>query len=287
MSRGTDRDANLSIGLDTCRVAKEERADIALFPEMWSIGYTFPKQSMHDSGEQLSAEEFAAIAEPPDGPWVGEFRALAIELEMAIAITYLERTPAGSRNTVSVFDRRGNEILRYAKAHLCDFQSEGNLEPGREFPVVDLETAAGPVRIAAMICYDREFPEPARLLMLDGAELVLVPNACTIDDNRMAQLRTRSFENMYAVAMANYAAPQHNGRSVVFDGVAHDEHGRGLDPTVVEASDASGVIVADLDLERLRDYREKGVWGPKFRHPELYGRLSAPRAGDTGRLPSR
>lgn len=68
--------------------------------------------------------------------------------------------------------------------------------------------------------------------MLNNAELVLVPNACSIDDNRMAQLRTRSFENMVAVAMTNYGAPRHNGRSVLFDGIANDEHGqpRGFRP---------------------------------------------------------
>ncbi len=48
---------------------------------------------------------------------------------------------------------------------------ERNLTPGEDFYVTDLDTARGPVRVGAMICYDREFPESARLLMLKGAEL--------------------------------------------------------------------------------------------------------------------
>lgn len=76
---------------------------------------------------------------------------------MAIAITYLEWTVNGSRNTMSLFDRHGEEVLRYAKVHLCTFHSEDSLEPGTEFPVVELDTAAGPVRVGTLICYGREF----------------------------------------------------------------------------------------------------------------------------------
>lgn len=80
-----------------------------------------------------------------------------------------------------------------------------------------------PVRVGAMICYDREFPESARLLMLQGAELILVPNACPMELNRLAQLRARSFDNMAAVATCNYplGQPDCNGRSTVFDGVVY------------------------------------------------------------------
>lgn len=273
VSKGEDREANLTAGVEACREAQALGADLALFPEMWSIGYSFPNQSLHDSAPILEPSEFAAQAESPTGEWVDTFRELASELEMAIAVTYLEQTPTGSRNTMSLFDRSGDEVLRYAKVHLCAFHSERSLEAGTEFPVVDLDTAAGSVRVGALICYDREFPEAARLLMLDGAELVLIPNACGIDDNRMAQLRTRSFENMFALAMANYGAPQHNGRSVAFDGVANDENGDSRDPTIIEAGEATGVVIADIDLDRLRSYRVREVWGPNYRHPELYAPL--------------
>ncbi len=275
VSQGTDREANLIAGVEACREAKALGADLALFPEMWSIGYTFPKQSLRDPAPKLEPSGFAAHAESATGRWVGTYRALASELEMAIAVTYLEQTPTGSRNSMSLFDRSGEEVLRYAKVHLCAFHSEGNLEAGTNFPVVDLDTAAGSVRVGALICYDREFPEAARLLMLDGAELVLIPNACGIDDNRMAQLRTRSFENMFAVAMANYGAPQHNGRSVAFDGIVNDESGSPRDPTIVEADETAGVAIANIDLDQLRAYRAREVWGPNHRRPALYAPLSS------------
>ena len=64
-----------------------------------------------------------------------------------------------------------------------------------------------------MICADREFPGPATELMLNGAELIVVPNACTWDDIRTAGLKTRVFENLVGAALANYPAPAANGNS--------------------------------------------------------------------------
>ena len=52
-----------------------------------------------------------------------------------------------------------------------------------------------------MICFDREFPESARILMLKGAEIILVPNACPMEINRISQLRARAFENMLGLVL--------------------------------------------------------------------------------------
>jgi predicted amidohydrolase len=126
-----------------------------------------------------------------------------------------------------------------------------------------------------MICYDREFPESARALMLAGAEIVLVPNACDMEINRLTQLRARASENMIAVAMANYAAPRW-GHSVAFDGVAFALDGSGSrDMLVVEAGEHPGVYPAYLDLDTLRAYRRAETWGNAFRRPAAYGPLTA------------
>ena len=102
---------------------------------------------------------------------------------------------------------------------------EAVIESGEEFYVSTLDTAQGEVEVGAMICFDREFPESARLLMLKGAELILTPNACELEINRLSQYRARSFENMAALAMANYPHPQFNGNSIAFDGIAFDQDG--------------------------------------------------------------
>lgn len=105
---------------------------------------------------------------------------------MAIAVTLLEKHEPKPRNTVCLFDRHGELIYRYSKVHICDFgedDDEGVLDAGYDFYVAELDTAKGRIKVGSMICYDREFPESARVLMMKGAELLLVPNACPMEIN--------------------------------------------------------------------------------------------------------
>ena len=260
-------EGQLRKGMEACRKAKALGADIALFPEMWSSGYDIPE----DAGR------LRELAVEANGPFVSAFGALAGELDMAIAVTFLERFQPTPRNSAVLFDRRGVRRLLYAKVHTCDFGDEARLTAGTDFPAVWLDTALGPVRIGMMICYDREFPESARILMLKGAELILGPNACPMEINRLSQLRGRAFENMTAIATANYPSgqPDCNGRSTVFDGVAYvPELPESRDTCILEAGEAEGVYVAELDLDRLRDYRRREVHGNAYRRPEKYGLLT-------------
>ncbi len=269
-SSGMDGGANRAKGESFCRHAAALGADIALFPEMWNIGYTG-----FDPGESGARERWLAHAIGRDSNFVQHFRTLARELEMAIAITYLERWPGAPRNTVSLIDRHGEIVLTYAKVHTCDFGAmENACAPGDDFYVCDLDTAHGAVKVGAMICYDREAPESARILMLKGAELVLTPNACTLEHHRLNQYATRAYENMMGLAMANYAAPQHNGHSVAFDGVAFDEKGS-RDMLLVEAGEHEGIYLARFDLALMREYRARSIWGNAFRRPHRYGLLTS------------
>jgi predicted amidohydrolase len=96
-------------------------------------------------------------------------------------------------------------MLNYSKVFICDFGKEEllkpnpnvhdigcdvNCSPGELFDVCTLIGAKGQVKVGAMVCADREFPEAASQLMLNGAELIVVPNACTWDDIRTAGLKT-------------------------------------------------------------------------------------------------
>ena len=271
---GYDRDASLKRGAAALRAAAAAGADLALFPELWSTGYAFPDGDLG---------RWRAQAISGDDPWVAAHADLAGELGMAIAVTYLERSSAGPRNVLTLFDARGRRVLTYAKVHTCSFDlPEQVLAPGAEFPVVRLDTRAGEVAVGAMICFDREFPEAARLLALGGAELVLVPNACELEANRLGQVRARAFENMVVVAVANYAAPQENGHSTVVDPIAFDAEGRSRDTRVFEAGEAEDVCVVRLDLDALREWRRREVWGSQCRRPETYGALVEDGGGLTG-----
>lgn len=269
-SAGYDQVANLVKGEAFCRQAREMGADIALFPEMWNIGYQLP-----DPARPGEVELWQRQAIWRDGPFVSAFRSLARELELAIGLTYLERWPGAPRNSLSLIDRHGEMLLSYAKIHTCDFGREISLTPGDDFSVCDLDTAAGAVKVGAMICFDREFPESARVLMLKGAELILTPNACELEANRLGQFRARAYENMLGMAMTNYAMPQENGHSVAFDGMAFDEQGS-RDTCLVQADGRQGIYLAEFDLERLRAYRRNEAWGNAFRKPGQYALLTSP-----------
>ena len=263
-----DAESNLKKGIDACKMAKERCADVALFPEMWSNGYNLYDRPVAD---------WQAEALPGDGAFVRRFGELAGELKMAVGVTFLERYDGGPRNTLILFDRHGERKLTYAKVHTCDFDVERNLTPGEDFYVTAIDTACGEVQVGAMICYDREFPESARLLMLKGAELILVPNACPMEINRLSQLRARAYENMTAVATCNYPAtvPDCNGGSSVFDGVAYLPGLSGSrDTCILLAGENEGIYIAALDLERLRRYRAEEVHGNAFRRPKKYGLLT-------------
>ena len=267
---GLDREASRKKGELFCRRAQELGADIALFPEMWSTGMTFYDPKRNEERERWQTEAIAR-----DDPFIEHFRSLAKELNMAIALTYLETWKGAPRNSVSLIDRRGEIVLTYAKVHTCEFDLESALTPGDSFPVCELETATGDVKIGFMICYDREFPESARMLMLRGAELMLTPNACTLDDHRIGQFKARAFENMVGVCMSNYAAPQNNGRSVAFDAVVHPiPDGESQNTTIVEAGEEEGVYLAAFDLNSIRSYREREAWGNAYRRPRLYDLLT-------------
>ena len=254
---------NLEKGLDACVRAKKMGADIALFPEMWSCGYSIP--------EDICELKNLAIAE--DSDFVCEFQTLAKKLEMAIGVTFLEKSEPLPKNTIMLFDRHGKLALKYSKVHTCDFSDEARLSAGDDFYVADIETGIGIVKIGSMICFDREFPESARILMVKGAEVVLAPNACPMEINRLAALRTRAYENMIAIATCNYPAghPDCNGHSSVFDGVAwlKDEEGS-RDMCVLEAPCEEGIYIGKIDMRQLREYRASDVMGNAYRHPDKY-----------------
>ncbi len=264
---GTSQEENLKKGLDCCRKARAMGADIALFPEMWNVGYYIPQNE-----EELNG---TAIAE--NSGFVSAFGDIAKELHMAVGITFLEKHGTAFRNSLSLFDRFGKKVFTYAKVHTCDFGDECVLMPGEDFFVADLDTEQGNVKVGAMICYDREFPESARILMLKGAEIILVPNACPMEINRLSQLRARAYENMVGIATVNYpeGQPDCNGHSSAFDGIAYKpSEPVSRDTLILEAGGREGIYMADFPMDEIREYRSQEVHGNAYRHPHKYKLLA-------------
>jgi len=270
---GNDQSRNLAKGLQYCREAKARGADLAVFPELWNIGFNpSPTDSegrwvwMNSAIDQRST-------------FFQSFAALARELDLNIAVTYLEAHQPMPRNTVSVISRRGEVMLNYSKVFLCDFGKgellkpnpnshdvgcDVNCSPGEVFDVCTVVGAQGAVKISSMICADREFPEVAGQLMLNGAELIIAPNACTWDDIRTAGLKTRAFENLVGIAMVNYPAPVNNGNSQAYTCVAW-RNGKSVDTLIAKAGEREEILLATLDMDDIRQFRNTEAWRMDYR----------------------
>ena len=259
----TSLQGNLEKGIQYCHLAKEEGADIVLFPEMWSNGYNISEDINMLKSEVIDI----------NSDFIQTFKNLSKELDLAIGITYLEKHEPLPRNTITLFDRFGNIVYTYAKVHTCDFGDEVRLTSGDDFYVSTLNTKQGDVLVGSMICYDREFPESARILMLKGAEIILVPNACPMEINRISQLRGRAYENMLGLVTVNYplGKPDCNGHSTAFDGVAYLPELEGSrDTMLIDCGETEGIYFVEFDMDMIRRYRSTEVHGNSYRKPEKY-----------------
>lgn len=267
ISTGGTVSENFEIAKTHIGKAAREGADIALLPELWNVGYTSPDE--YSLGKDAWEKSAFSIADSG----FAKYQELAKQVRIAILLPFLEKDSQGNfYNSAVLIDCTGNVVLHYQKVHTVDKAWEVMFKSGENFPVADLYTKNGMVKIGCMICYDREFPEAARILMLNGAEIVLVPNACVLDSNRLTQFQSRGFENMIGVAMTNYPAPKFNGKSIAFDGMR--VKGEDYNPLIVMADEKEGIWYANFNIDKLRIYREKEIWGDAYRKPRLYKKIT-------------
>ena len=245
LSANADHATNIAAADALVREAAALGARLVLLPEKWPL---------YASGAEMSAG-----AEGLDGPIVSWARACAAELGIdLVAGSYSERDEDGAVHNTSLHISPHGEIrARYRKIHMFDVTVEGvdyresqYETPGEEIVVTRTDDG---VELGMSICYDVRFPELYRILALRGARVLLVPAAFTLATTRdhwEALLRARAIENQAFVVAANqigeFAPGRAGGRSMIVDpwGVV-----------LAQAQDEPGVIVAELDLERLERIR--------------------------------
>lgn len=250
-----DPAAALKLGRDIVREAAAAGADLVAFPEMWSTGYALPIS--------------LAAAQPLDGPFVEGFRDIAAELGVGVLATALLTDAAGITNSALLIGRRGELLLRHDKVHLLA-DAEAELLAGGGFEIAAFDG----VQLGIMTCWEREFPEAARELMLAGAEVIVVPNASAWNPTLSHQLEARAFENMVAIATVNYPGDGW-GRSSAYTPIVFDPHGRPLSALLAQADARPQFVPFRFDLDALRDWRDREVWGARYRRPDAYRRLRA------------
>lgn len=221
------------------------------------------------------------LAEPEDGPSVEAARAIARECGLVMVYPFFEKDGDRYYNTALVFGPRGETLMKYRKvsipvSRLLPGASETwFFQPGDlGFPVVD--TPAG-VRVGLIICYDRNLPEPARCVALNGADLLFVP-VTTIAVTRPwweLLLRARAVENVVFVAAPSRVGQDRGGApdaTYIGESLIVDPRGE----VIAHASaDGEDLVWADLDLDLLARQRKRWLFF-EARRPEVYAEMREP-----------
>ena len=249
---------NLNALLTAMKVAKKNGADLLLPPECFLTGYHFPVTNQ----DGIS----------PNSPLLQTLSQAAGQLQIGVVATGFSQGNAKPRNTAWVFNKQGRILMQYDKVHTCDFADECCLEHGEEFRVCDFHG----VKLGVMICYDREYPESARVLMLKGAEIILVPNDCSSMRPRLQALSTRAYENMVGIVMANPPGKD-KGNSCAYSPICWDENGKCVEnQLLLTGPEEEGIFYVDFYLDPLRCYRSQEMMGNTFRKVEAYKPLLDP-----------
>jgi agmatine deiminase len=256
-------------------------AQVICLPELYHSRY-FPRQIGMDA---------TAFAETVPGTSTQAFAALAQRLAVVIIVPVFERTPEGRfSNSAVVIDADGSTHAPYHKVHVPQdpgFFEKGYFYPGNQYAVH--ETRYG--RIAVLICFDQWFPEAARCVALDGADIIIYPTAIgqppedlpLEGDWRDAWetiQRSHAIANSVHVAAVNRVGTE--GAIRFFGGsFVCDAFGR----LIVRAGDAEEILVAPIDLTMNEVVRES--WGfYRNRRPDTYHRICAPLQGVSGIVPA-
>ena len=218
-------------------------------------------------------------AEPvPDGPTIGLMQELAQQHKMVMVVPVYEEAMAGVYyNTAAVIDDEGTYLGKYRKHHIphCHpgFWEKFYFTPGDVgYPV--FETRYG--NIGVYICYDRHFPEGARELGLNGAEIVFNPSATVAGLSEYLwklEQPAHAVANQYYVGAINRVGTEAPWNIGEFYGQSYFCDPRGQ--IMIEGSrDQDEVIVADLDLDKIQEVRNTWQFF-RDRRPESYENIAA------------
>ncbi len=221
---------------------------------------------------------YGLVERIPDGPTTKLMQELARKHSMVIVAPIYEEEMSGVYyNTAAIIDADGRYLGKYRKHHIPHvepgFWEKFYFKPGNlGFPVFKTAYAD----IGVYICYDRHFPEGARILGLNGAEIVFNPSATVAGLSEYLwklEQPAHAVANGYFVGAINrvgFEAPWNIGE---FYGQSYFCSPRGK--ILAEAPrDKDALVVADLDLDEIREVRE--IWQfYRDRRPEEYGAIAA------------
>lgn len=219
---------------------------------------------------------YDAVEKIPDGPTVKLMQEVARKHGMVVIVPIYEEEITGIYyNTAAVLDADGKYLGKYRKNHIPHtkpgFWEKYYFKPGNlGYPT--FETAFA--RIGVYICYDRHFPEGARALGLNGAEIVFNPSATVAGLSEYLwelEQPAHAVANGYFIGAINRVGHEQPWDIGEFYGKSYFCNPRGK--IIAQASrDSDELVVADLDLDQIREVRN--IWQFfRDRRPETYDPL--------------
>jgi len=259
MNSGSDVAANVDRACGYVAQAADLGADLVLLPEFFNTIFFAQYRDLRHF----------ELAEHESGPTMSAIREAASRRRVAVVATLYERVEAGLYfDTAMHVDRDGTIVHKHRKTHPAGVLSLEKLyfRYGTRFDTYDFEGC----RTGIGICYDMGFPETARCLAVNGAELILAPYATSRVNMFQEVLRTRAFENGCFLAAANKVGREGDwdmsGGSLIV----------GPDGTVLASADtrSDALLIADIDLAQVGRAR---IADPsrRDRRPDLYGAITA------------
>jgi len=258
----TIRDAMFEKHLPFIDDAGKKGVQILCLQEVFNGPYFCPSQDA----------KWCDIAEPVPGPTVERLAAYAKKYSMAMVIPVYEREMAGVYyNTAAVVDADGTYLGKYRKNHIpqtTGFWEKFFFKPGNlGYPTFQTRYA----KVGVYICYDRHFPEGARLLGLHGAEIVFNPSATVAGLSQYLwklEQPAHAVANGYFIAASNRVGTEAPWNIGKFYGSSYfcDPRGNFLS---VGSEDKDELIVAEMNLDMIEEVRR--VWQfYRDRRPDSY-----------------
>lgn len=246
-----NKEGNYEASLAFLEKAKKEAADLVLFPEMSMTGFSMHPEKIGETAEHPQTLSF--------------FQEQARRYELYIGIGYVEYRQPKSFNRYAFISPSGEILADYRKIHPFTFGTESvHYAGGEELAFCRVKEFT----VSPFICYDLRFPELFEIAS-EKAELIVVPANWPSDrrDHFMTLLKARAIENQCYIAGVNRV-----GRARILD---YSGDSRIIDPfgrVLAEAGSGEELLLADLDLNSLRKYREEFP-ARIDRKPGLYARL--------------
>jgi N-carbamoylputrescine amidase len=257
------RDAMIEKHIPFIEKAAQDGVQVLCFQELFNGPYFPPSQDI----------KWYRLAESvPEGPTIQLMKEYAAQYSMVMVVPLYEEAMTGVYyNTAAVIDADGSYLGRYRKKHIphvAGFWEKFFFKPGNEgYPVFD--SAYG--KIGVYICYDRHFPEGARLLGLNGAEIVFNPSATVAGLSRYLwklEQPAHAVANGYFMGNINRVGSEAPWNIGKFYGTSYFCDPRGQ--VLAEAGeDEDELVIADLDLDLIREVRDTWQFY-RDRRPETY-----------------